>query len=97
MFSKLSADVQELVSSRGTTIFFVSVLSYHALLAVYRLSPFHPLHKFPGPKLAAASYFYEIWFDLIKGGQYTFEIKRLHDIYGNLICNSTELRIIHSC
>lgn len=58
------------------------VLIYYALLVVYRLSPLHPLHKFPGPKLAAASYLYEVWFDLVKGGQYTFEIKRLHDAYG---------------
>lgn len=83
--SRLWTDLlQGLVSSHGAMILLCSVLSYHALLAVYRLSPLHPLHKFPGPKLAAASYLYEIWFDLVKGGQYTFEIKRLHDTYGKL-------------
>ncbi|KAL2274607.1 hypothetical protein FJTKL_03101 [Diaporthe vaccinii] len=56
---------------------------------MYRLSPLHPLHKFPGTRLAAASYLYEVWFDSIKGGQYTFEIKRLHDIYGKSTRNST--------
>lgn len=65
------------------------VLSYHTLLAVYRLSPLHPLQKFPGPRLAAASYLYEVWFDLVKGGQYTYEIKRLHDTYGTSAQNGT--------
>lgn len=59
-------------------------LLYYAVLVAYRISPFHPLHQFPGPKLAAASHLYEIYFDVILGGKYTLEIKRLHDIYGTI-------------
>lgn len=51
----------------------------------YRLSPFHPLRSIPGPLLAKATYLYEIYFDLIKGGLYTQEIQRLHTIYGPLV------------
>lgn len=89
ILTQLWTELQKLVSSYGATIFLCSVLAYHVLLAVYRLSPLHPLHKFPGPRLAAASYLYEVWFDLIKGGQYTFEIKRLHDIHGQSTRNGT--------
>ena len=50
-------------------------------LAVYRLY-FSPLAKFPGPKLAALTLWYEAYYDLWKGGNYTFKIAELHKEYG---------------
>jgi hypothetical protein len=41
-----------------------------------------PLASFPGPKLAAATRWYECYYDLVLGGQYTFKIKELHQKYG---------------
>lgn len=43
---------------------------------------FGPLAKFPGPKLAAATLWYEFYFDVILKGRYTFKIKELHEKYG---------------
>jgi hypothetical protein len=60
-------------------------LSYRVLLAVYNVSPFHPLSKFPGPKLAAASYLYEAWYDLVLVGRYSWEIKAMHEKYGTFL------------
>lgn len=57
-------------------------LGYRVLLALYNVSPFHPLHKFPGPKLAAATFLYEAWFDLVRVGRYSWEIKAMHEKYG---------------
>ncbi len=56
---------------------------YMCVLIVYRLF-FSPLAKFPGPKLAAATGWYETYFELFKGigGQYTFHIQKLHERYG---------------
>ena len=41
-----------------------------------------PLASFPGPKLAAATRWYECYYDVVLGGQYTFKIKELHQKYG---------------
>ena len=58
-----------------------SLLVYLALKSVYRLY-FHPLSKFPGPKLAAITSGYEFYFNFIKGGVFIWEIERLHQVYG---------------
>jgi hypothetical protein len=50
---------------------------------LYRLT-LHPLAKFPGPKLAGATYLYEFYFDGINVGSYTIEIARMHEIYGEI-------------
>lgn len=59
-------------------------LLYRVGLALYNVSPYHPLHLFPGPKLAAMSFVYEFWYDAILWGRYTTEIERLHEIYGKV-------------
>jgi hypothetical protein len=63
-------------------------ITYRVALALYNISPLHPLHRFPGPKLAAASFLYEFWFDFVKGGRYTWEIKRMHEKYGKISSHS---------
>ena len=50
-------------------------------LIVYRLY-LSPIAKFPGPKLAAATYLYEGYYDVVKRGKYTFKIRDLHSEYG---------------
>lgn len=61
----------------------VSVIIYYATLIVYRLY-FHPLARFPGPKLAAISRWYEAYYDVIQGGQYTPKIVQLHKQFGEI-------------
>lgn len=34
-------------------------------LSIYNLSPLHPLHAFPGPRLAAATKWYKTYLDLL--------------------------------
>lgn len=61
----------------------LALVAYYALILVYRLY-FHPLAKFPGPKLAAATSWYLAYYDIwvAPGAQVMFELRRLHRIYG---------------
>ncbi|KAL4898851.1 hypothetical protein BDW74DRAFT_189894 [Aspergillus multicolor] len=57
---------------------------YSASLATYRLF-FHPLAGFPGPRLAAATGWYESYYDLVKGGKYIHKIEEMHKLYGPIL------------
>lgn len=61
----------------------VIFIVYLVGIAFYRLT-LHPLARFPGPKLAAITRWYEAYYDVILDGQYTFKIKELHKKYGML-------------
>ena len=54
---------------------------YFIFVALYRLY-FSPLANFPGPKLAALTSWVEFYHDVIRRGQYTFEIVKMHEKYG---------------
>lgn len=54
---------------------------YVAYLVVSRLI-LSPLAKFPGPKLAALSNWYEFYYDVILQGRFTAHLQRLHKRYG---------------
>lgn len=61
---------------------FVLLLVVYLLGTVlYRLF-FHPLAKFPGPKLAASTALYEGYYDVVKGGRYVWRVKEMHEKYG---------------
>lgn len=60
------------------------IVLYLSYLAIYRLY-LSPVAKFPGPKLAALTFWYEAWYDVAKGGQYTFKLAELHKKYGGSI------------
>jgi hypothetical protein len=64
---------------------------FGALLALYLLyklsiairnAYLSPLSKFPGSKLAAATFWYETYFDVFKGHQYIWQIQKMHEQYG---------------
>lgn len=51
-------------------------------IIVYRIT-LHPLAKFPGPKLAGATFWYEFYYDVWPNRyRYMWKIEELHKKYG---------------
>ncbi len=82
-------------SSRGTLLAaaVLSFVAYLVGLAVHRLH-LSPIAKFPGPKLAALSKWYEFYYDVVLRGQYSNHITELHKIYGELTVTNSPKRLI---
>ena len=66
----------------------LSILSvlvcYLVSLSVYRLYV-HPLSKFPGPRIAALTQWYEFYYDVFLQGSYTNRIRDMHAKYGPIV------------
>lgn len=71
----------EYITSDRLLVLACAIVAYYAGLAAYRLY-FSPLAKFPGPKLAALTLWYEFYYDVIKRGKYTWKIADMHKQYG---------------
>ena len=63
---------------------------YVVALAIYRLI-WHPLAKFPGPRLAAMTGWYETYFDCFLLGEFSNHIDEMHRSYGIFCAGSTAI------
>jgi hypothetical protein len=73
-----------LQNASGTQIFLGAsalLLLYGFLIGIHRVY-FSPLSHIPGPKIAAFTWWYEAYYDVIKRGQYVDIIKKMHEKYG---------------
>lgn len=72
----------------------LTLLLYTIYGIVYRLY-LSPIAKFPGPKLAAVTWWYEYYYDVVLRGKYIWKIRELHEMYGPIIrINPYELHVI---
>ncbi|KAF4504223.1 hypothetical protein G6O67_008399 [Ophiocordyceps sinensis] len=90
--------VQSLISSLAWTqlggLAAALWLVYAVVLAVQRLY-LSPIAHVPGPRLAALTQFYEFYYDIVLGGQYSFKLLRLHEEYGDVIrINPWEVHVL---
>lgn len=60
--------------------FFIGFVCCRTLYRLY----WHPLRRFPGPKLAAATRIYEFYYNVIYTGRYIWKIEALHRQYGKV-------------
>ena len=77
-------------SSLATTsvILIASWLLYLISLVASRLY-FSPLAKFPGPKSAALSRWYEFYYEVVLKGKFSQKIDELHNQYGKTMTHLT--------
>ena len=71
----------DVLSMLGVWAVVVSCLISVITGAAFRLY-LSPLAKFPGPKLAAFTSWYEFYYDYFQRGRFTWKIKELHAHYG---------------
>ena len=76
-------EARALSLTANITVIVSAYVLYCCTFIIYRLY-LSLLARFPGPKLAAVTDWYETYFELFQGfgGQYTFQIQRLHELYG---------------
>lgn len=97
-YSLVSENCDIVNMASATTILFlvltpVAFFLYLLSLAIRRLV-LSPLAKFPGPRLAALSNWYEFYYDVILQGKFTSHIQHLHKKYGPIVrITPTELHI----
>ncbi|KAI4145298.1 MAG: hypothetical protein LQ341_002430 [Variospora aurantia] len=76
----------DLLPIQSSTWVFIALALLLAILCkyIYRLT-FHPLARFPGPRLAAATNLYGAYFDLSTSSSYVKSFPDLHDKYGPIV------------
>lgn len=80
----LLESIAVLTWQQTTSLFAVVWLIYVVQLVIQRLW-LSPLAHIPGPRLAALTQYYEFYYDIILGGQYTFKIIDMHEQYGPIV------------
>ena len=67
----------------GATIIggLIALAAYTIYGACWRLY-LSPVAKFPCRKLAALTFWYEFYYDVVKGGAYVYEIEKMHKELG---------------
>lgn len=90
---KLGLDAEKVYNICFSTaaIYAAYWLSYWLIVYIYRIT-FHPLARFPGPRLAGMTLWYEFYYDLWPHSyRYTWKIKDLHEKYGASTLLSNEI------
>ncbi|KAF2446804.1 putative P450 monooxygenase [Karstenula rhodostoma CBS 690.94] len=82
-----------LLRSHALLLVCVSTCILAIVGAVYRLF-YSPIARYPGPRLAALTFAYEFYYDVVCKGRYSWKIQELHRIYGPVVrINPEELHI----
>ena len=71
---------------------FYTALSFS--ITAYRLGPWHPLYRYPGPKLARISKWWSIY--MLKTGKYYILTREMHAKYGDWV-RVGEIDFVHHC
>ena len=64
----------------GVSMFYLFLTSS---IVLYRISPIHPLHRYPGPLRAKITKWWYIW--KVRGGKQHIYVEALHRKYGDIV------------
>lgn len=67
----------------GASLVF-SAVAWAVCKTIYNVY-LHPLAKYPGPKLAAATLWWQAWIEVISGQSLSLELVNLHAIHGDIV------------
>ena len=74
--------IPQIPHSQSLILLLFAASLYLVTGAIYRLY-FSPIARYPGPKIAALTFWYEFYYDVLCKGRYTWRIEELHRKYGN--------------
>lgn len=74
------------ILARIAALFVTYLLLFTVYTVITRLY-LSPLAKVPGPKLAALTYLYEWYYDIVQQGRFPFKVRDLHEKYGMFSCS----------
>jgi hypothetical protein len=90
----LADGIKDLSPGRVLALLILLYVGSWALVYIYRIT-LHPLAHIPGPKLAGMTFWYEFYYDVYpNGGQYLWQINRLHEKYGRSRRENTIARLL---
>jgi hypothetical protein len=72
---------------------FVAASLYIIAGAIYRLR-YSPIARYPGPRLAALTFWYEFYYDVVCKGRYSWRIQELHRIYGKAMARTAKSSLL---
>jgi hypothetical protein len=78
----------EWLLSKHAVASVVAILLLYVIGVIIQRLYFSPIAKFPGPKLAAATFWYEFYFDVVQRGKYSWQIQMMHEKYGITKCSN---------
>ncbi|CAI6263572.1 unnamed protein product [Periconia digitata] len=84
----------DLLQASPSLIALTCAATVYVLALVFHRLFLSPTSSFPGPPLAAVTFWYEFYYDVICCGRYTWKIQKLHQQYGPVVrINPHELHI----
>lgn len=74
----MSPEFPSLLTPKHIGLLLVSI----CLVILLRRIVLHPLARFPGPKIAAATWWYMTYYEVFKNGAFVEQLEMLHKRYG---------------
>jgi hypothetical protein len=75
------------------SLLILLIVAYISYRGFYRLW-LSPIAKFPGPRFAALTFWYEFYYDVVQGGRYTWKLDELHKKYGISLSAQIDIQLI---